>query len=267
MLPNLVVIGDIAYETIIIGSKKHTCLGGSAYYALIGAKASKNNNCILIASVGEDFNFDALNDLGILDVNIVSRKKTANFITEFVNDIVERKFYADFGAIEFPQYELIEKYLDKPLVFLAGSNPMRQLCWIEKLKSNNYTGIIACDVFEKYCLENREETVEVIDESNIVFVNQVEAKILNYNPIGNNKTSIIKKGEAGATLVYKGEYLYDIKPQIEGLPIDTNGAGDILAASFLSKIIGGCTSYTDALQFAVDLASLSVFQKGVDHIL
>ena len=49
LLPNLVVIGDIAYETIIIGSKKHTCLGGSAYYALIGAKASKNNNCILIA--------------------------------------------------------------------------------------------------------------------------------------------------------------------------------------------------------------------------
>lgn len=43
----MVIIGDLAYETTIIENKRHTCLGGSGYYAAIGAKAAQNDNFIM----------------------------------------------------------------------------------------------------------------------------------------------------------------------------------------------------------------------------
>ena len=65
--PNMVIIGDLAYETTIIENKRHTCLGGSGYYAAIGAKAAQNDNFVLISSVGCDFDFSYLRNLNISD--------------------------------------------------------------------------------------------------------------------------------------------------------------------------------------------------------
>lgn len=61
-------------------------------------------------------------------------------------------------------------------------------------------------------------------------------------------------------------YMEDIAPKHRYIAVDTNGAGDILGASFLSKIVSGY-NYSSAMQVAVDLASLSVTQENVRHIL
>lgn len=266
--PNIVIIGDLAYETTIVQNKKHTCLGGSGYYAAIGAKAAQNENFLLISSVGQDFDFLYLHNLNISDneINIIQSEKTACFTTEFLNDMGERKFYADFGATGFPNYKQVEKYLDVSIIYLAGGDPTRQLCWIKKLESNNFNGIIACDVFEKYCMEKSGESKEVIERSNIVFLNEIERRLLEYNPIEKQKISILKKGKQGADLFDQEGNIISIKPQLECVAVDTNGAGDILAASFLSKIVFNY-NYGAALQIAVDLATLSVTQENVGHIL
>lgn len=266
--PNLVIIGDLAYETTIINDKKYTGLGGSGYYSAIGAKASKNDDFLLISSVGKDYNFIYLDRLDIPKdgISIVSSKKTARFITKFINDTGKREFYADFGAIEFPCYEVICEYLDVPIVYLAGASPIRQLCWIKQLESVNFNGIIACDVFEKFCLENPNESIKVIEKCDIIFMNEIEKEILQYNPNGNNKINILKRGANGADIIDQFGNIIHIKPQLKCIAVDTNGAGDILAASFLSKIVYGY-DYNVALQNAVDLATLSVTQEGAKHIL
>lgn len=266
--PSIVIIGDLAYETTVVENRKHTCLGGSGYYAAIGAKAAQNENFVLISSVGGDFDFSYLRDLNIIDkeINVVQSEKTACFTTEFLNDVGERKFYADFGAIGFPNYEQIEKYLDVPFIYLAGGDPMRQLCWIKKLESNKYSGIIACDVFEKYCLEKPGESKKVIEKSDIVFLNEIERQLLGYNPIAKQKVNILKKGKQGADLFDREGNTISITPKSGYIAVDTNGAGDILAATFLSKVVAGY-NYSSALQVAVDLATLSVTQENVKHIL
>ena len=266
--PNMVIIGDLAYETTIIENKRHTCLGGSGYYAAIGAKAAQNDNFVLISSVGCDFDFSYLRNLNISDkeINVVQSEKTACFTTKFLNNTCEREFYADFGAIVFPNYKQIEKYLEAPFIYLAGGDPTRQLCWIKRLETNKYYGIIACDVFEKFCLEKPGESKKVIEKSDIVFLNEMERWLLGYNPIAKQKVSILKKGKQGAALFSREGNVISIAPKHRYIAVDTNGAGDILGASFLSKIVSGY-NYSSAMQVAVDLASLSVTQENVRHIL
>lgn len=266
--PNMVIIGDLAYETVIVENKRHTSLGGSGYYAAMGAKAAQNENFVLISSVGCDFDFTYLHNFNILDkeINVVQAERTACFTTKFLNDKGEREFYADFGAIGFPNYKQIEKYLDVSLIYLTGGDPTRQLCWIEKLETKKYKGIIACDVFEKYCLEKPEESKKVIKKSDIVFLNEIERQLLGYNPTIKQKVSILKKGKRGADLYSQEGNVISITPKSSCIAVDTNGAGDILAASFLSKIISGY-NYSYALQVAVDLATLSVTQENVRHIV
>lgn len=268
MHPQMVIIGDLAYEKTIIDCSEHTSIGGSAFYAAVGAKASKNDYFIVIASVGNDFTTSAFDSYGISreGITFVPNKKTASFTTTFVKGSDQRSFLADWGAINAPNFNIIIKYLDAEVIFLAGSNPQRQLRWINILHKLGYTGIIACDVFEQYCSELYYETINVISNSDIVFMNESEKALLHYNPYMHTKTSIIKLGANGAVLIDKYGTNITISPQLSCIAIDTNGAGDILASSFLSMKLAGHSDKA-ALQFAVNLATLSVSDIGVDHIM
>ena len=268
MQPSLVIIGDLAYERTISENVEYTNLGGSAFYAAIGAKASHNDNFIVIASVGDDFCHALFDKFNISNAGItcIPNQKTAKFVTTFVKNSNERLFSAEWGAIEYPHYESILDYLNAKVIYLAGSNPSRQLCWINQLHKLGYTGTIACDVFEKYCLEQYWESTQVIAKSDIVFMNEYEKDILHFEPIGYTKMSIIKLGSNGAFFVSTDGIKKVIRPQITCNASDTNGAGDILAASYLSNRIAGF-SEEESLQRAVNLATLSVSKAGVTHIL
>ena len=106
----------------------------------------------------------------------------------------------------------------------------------------------------------------MIEKSNIVFMNEEERRLLQYDPHTMYKISIIKKGAMGADIFYGGNYQRSIAPAFSSIAVDTNGAGDILAGAFLSKILSGY-DYVNALSFAVDMATLSVTREGVQHIL
>ena len=57
----LAIIGDLAYETVANKDFHYTCLGGSGYYAAIGASLAQCQDFLLVSSVGEDFDFSLLN--------------------------------------------------------------------------------------------------------------------------------------------------------------------------------------------------------------
>lgn len=268
MQPNLVIIGDLAYERTVSQFGEYTNIGGSAFYAAIGAKASNNENFVVITSVGDDFCYSLFDELGISrnGITCVPNQKTAKFVTTFVENSTERLFSAEWGAIEYPNFETILDYLNATIIYLAGSDPCRQLCWINLLHKVGYTGTIACDVFEKYCVERYSESTQVVEKSDIIFMNEYEKELLCFDPTGYAKMSIVKLGSHGAYFVTRNGIKKVITPQIICNASNTNGAGDILAASYLSRIIAGC-SEEEALQYAVDIATLSVSKAGVTHIL
>lgn len=264
----MIIVGDLAYETTVVDKKIHTSIGGSGYYSSIGAKATGNEDFLLLSFVGEDFDFSFFQSLKISTdgVSVVPYEKTGCFTTKFWDASGKREFSAVYGAIQFPNYKSILKYLNASCVYLAGGDPIRQLHWIKELEKKMYHGIIASDLFEKYCLEKPEASKKVIEKSNIVFMNEEERRLLQYDPHTMYKISIIKKGAMGADIFYGGNYQRSIAPAFSSIAVDTNGAGDILAGAFLSKILSGY-DYVNALSFAVDMATLSVTREGVQHIL
>ena len=232
---SILIIGDLAYETTITDNMVFSHIGGSGYYALIGAKASDNNDVVLISSVGLDFDFEDLSNLGKTDISVIPNKKTANFMTEFISGTEERKFTAEFGALEFPNYSVVKKYLKSQVIFLTGSDPIRQIAWIKEIKRNNYCGMIACDVFELFCKQKKKETLDVIKISDIIFMNEIEQQILNFNPLNHKKISIIKSGAKGAILTDSNGTQIIATPSITNPVINTNGAGDIFSSFIFVK--------------------------------
>ena len=243
---NLAIIGDLAYETTVTNLYHVSQLGGSGYYAAIGAIAAKNNGFVLVSSVGEDFHSEEtkISKTNLL-LNILPNQKTARFTTTYLNDS-ERLFQADFGALVYPPYQFAGDIISAQLVLLTGSDPHKQLVWIQALLDKGFNGTIACDTFEKYCVDYPDIVMKVIEKSKYVFMNNLEQSILQYNPATFSKISIIKNGENGADLYMPQRNVVHYSSVNKYHVEDTNGAGDILAGSFLSFVLNGL-SYEEAL--------------------
>lgn len=266
MSKKIVIIGDVAFETTVIGDSSIRSLGGSGFYSAIGSLATNHKNFTLITSVGTDFDFLTLDKLGINreGISVIHNEKTACFTTEFINPN-DRIFRSDLGALKSPDFTIIKNHLQSTIIFLSGSNPNMQLKWIKHIKGYNFYGKIAVDLFEDYCEKYPLETKKVIELSDIVFLNEVERKLICNDKIFSNKICILKKGSKGAIYSSPNKTI-NITPTISCTAVDTNGAGDILAGAFLSMLLS-VGSITHALQTAVNIATLSVSKHGVYHIL
>ena len=261
----LVIIGDIAYETSTINNKHYKSIGGSGYYSAIGALAANNRDFILVSTVGFDFNLEELNKLHINTKYITTNEKerTACFFTVY-NKNSTRSFFSKDNVLNYNNYGIINKLVNANIIFFSGSKPERQLAWIRELRKVKYNGLIASDVFELYCKTQPEKTMEVIMNSDIVFMNNEERSILNCD-FNKQQTVIIKNGSDGATLL-KNNSCISVRPEEQVKAIDTNGAGDILAGVFLSNILLKNTVIY-SLQNAINIATKSVTKRGVLHIL
>ncbi len=148
---NLVIIGDISFEKTVIPSGSFVSVGGSGFYSSIGALAAVYRDFLLISSVGFDFDLKHLKNIGICvdGISIAANEKTAVFTSTF-DDKNNRVFNSTIGALQYQDYSQITNIRNSSIVFLSGSSPIRQLNWIYQLKANNFTGMIAVDVFKDY---------------------------------------------------------------------------------------------------------------------
>lgn len=251
---DLSIIGDVAFEETRNRGNTIVAIGGSGLYAAVGASLITKNYTI-VSTVGEDFDFKQYSQLNLPKDNLLlCNLPTGRFITLFLEDGT-RKFSSDEGALQIMNRDAIHNLLLSKMIFLSGTDPRKQLEWIEFLKTEGYSGMIAVDVFEGYCIAFRQIIEKVFSNADYIFMNEFESTLLDYSPIP-NKVSVIKYGKMGAK-VYKldNESFECSAPFIENVK-NTNGAGDILAAVFLSSIIQG-ESVENALRKGVKIASIS----------
>jgi sugar/nucleoside kinase (ribokinase family) len=97
--------------------------------------------------------------------------------------------------------------------------------------------------------------------ADLVFLNQVEYRLLFGQDPRTNIPMIIKSGAAGAGYVAGNSRLDLAAPPADA--VDTTGAGEILAGVFLSLRTLGI-NMADALRYAVLVASAKVNEFGVD---
>lgn len=233
---------------------------------------SKKGEIGVVAKVGEDFRNKIFNltkrGIDRRGIEIVPNSKTARLLIKVHADGT-RDFKVDLGAAStVDTHTFPEKYRRASYIHLATSYPSKYLKWLKYLKKNfTDSTIISADAVDTKGLRVVNQMVNVFEQVDLVFINMEElSNIKNaYPDFKLNKPMILKKGPLGAVYIDKENDLRINIPAPKVKMVDSTGAGDILAGVFLAKLAQGI-NIKNALTYAVNMASKSVSNFGVEHI-
>lgn len=258
--PNLVIIGNIAYDIIDfsrVNSQRPNLIdiGGACVFSSI--PASLFYRVGMVGKIGKDLDFSQFYgyniDLsGVKQLNI----PTTRFYTIWNSeDGQDREVAGDVS----PEMEVGSK--DIPLSFLAAKHfhlttatPEKQMELINFIRQNT-KATISVDTIDQFA--DQEETKRVFDSVDIAFIDKEYKKLLDCKA----KTKIIKYGKEGC-LYYSEHKSFPVHSQVTEDVVDKTGAGDCLNGVFLNLLINGESEET-ALKIAVDMATESVKQHGI----
>lgn len=258
----LAVVGDIAWNHDIAPIGEKTSLGGAAYYSTVGASYF-SQNIGTVARVGSDFDLSLLDHrwVDIEGIKIIPGGKTCRFVAIQHPDNT-RVFEAKRGVAGIVETNIFpDRYFSAQFIHLSTQLPQHALIWLDFLVNHNGVSV---DSFEPFVEKFTKLTREMFRRANIIFTNEAEwTAIRNFGEEFTEKPLIIRRGKNGAVYKHKNEVITIPAPQVNA--VETSGAGDILAGAFLAQRAKG-VSIKEALLNAVNLASLSVTDFGVDHI-
>ncbi len=240
-----IIIGTVALDDIEtpFGNMKDL-LGGSATYASYAASFFTKPG--IVAVVGDDFpqqHIDLFNNRGICIKGLQKQGKTFRWQGYYEFDMNEAKtLKTELNALESFKPTLPEEYKDAEYVFLANIDPELQLMVIEQLKNPK---LIIMDTMNFWIENKKDKVLEVINKSNIVLLNDGEARQL-FNTTNliqaanktlelNTNTVIIKKGEHGALLFCDGKHFNAPGYPLENVK-DPTGCGDTFGGSLLGYL-------------------------------
>ncbi|MFH0832427.1 MAG: PfkB family carbohydrate kinase [Candidatus Aenigmatarchaeota archaeon] len=236
---DLVIVGSIALDEIKtpFGHVKDVP-GGSATHASLAASFFTTPGIVGIA--GEDFqHFDIFHSSNICTKGLrIANGRTFRWSGYYEYDMnqahtleTQLNVFKDFNP------ELPNDYKNARYLFLANIDPELQLSVLEQMKKP----ITVIDTMNYWIEKKREQLLDVIKKSNILLLNDAEARELfkTTNLIAAGKkilnlgldAVVIKKGEHGALLFTDNELF-----PLPGYPLenvrDPTGAGDSFAGAF-----------------------------------
>lgn len=252
------IIGDLGFDIIIENGEIKKSVGGSGYHSLVGAiLVNRALPKCFISCVGYDFDYSEIKAMGICTKWITHKENEDT--TKFVIDYREGKRSIEIllGASKNVMDLGIEELLDNDLIFLTATDPFKQEYYIDYIVKHGYKGLIMLDVIDIFCEKYKEQTIKVINKSNIVFMNEEEKCLLEINPCDKERIIIVKKAERGADIFFSGKK-YHSEFYVDPKKVkNTTGAGDILAGAF-TAYYNEFHNVLKSLDVAVKFASLSV---------
>lgn len=281
----VVFVGHLGRDTNITSSgvKKDT-IAGSGYLTAITASLVKRSKQTVgvIGRVGGDKvgkkTVDLLMNQGIdtEGIEIAQNEKSAWFtLIETGNTSYKRQFYSSLEAGKKLSSSFPEKYRQAAYIHLATAPPKQQSDWINKYSSqiSSHT-LITIDILEQYAKKYPKETLKVLNlATGYIFMTEEELKFLttwgrqngHLDQLSFSVPVILKQSQNGATIMYKSKKIYHVPAQ-KICYVNGSGAGETLAGVFLTLRAQGLDEKI-SLQKAVKLASLSVENFGVDHLI
>lgn len=278
----ILVAGTLGFDTITTPyGTKEKILGGSANFFCL--TASKFNSLELSAIVGHDFPedfIDLMNKSKIGTSNLIrSEEKTFHWKAKYEGNMNEAiTLETHLNAINCYNPVLNNVAKECKLLFLANLKPDCQLKIIEQ---TTWVDAIITDTMNLWIDNMPKELNEVIAKTNILIVNEGEAKKLS-NEININKAAkyllkkgpkilIIKRGEYGSLAYSKDEVFYVPAYPLEEV-IDPTGAGDTYAGGF-TGYLSTCKNVYDfnnikkAMIYGAVTSSYTVASFGIDALL
>jgi sugar/nucleoside kinase (ribokinase family) len=265
--PDLVIVGDVAYNTDITKFGEKTSIGGSAYFASVGASIYSKKVGV-VARAGTDFDKSGFlkRYINIDGLAVVENEKTARYAFYHHSNGSRDFIKSERGAASIVDTTIFpRKYLKAKYIHLATSPPTHQLEWVRFLRSRIPSStVVSADTFEVFARESPGLTIEVLNLVDLIFMNEEENAILLEFGEGRFKSPmVLKRGARGATYIDTGNRIDVHAPRVR--VVETSGAGEILAGVFLALKSQG-RSIADSLRKGVELASMSVTEYGVEHL-
>lgn len=258
--PNLVIIGNIAYDIIDFSKIKSERgqlveIGGACTFSTI--PASLFYRVGMVGKIGNDFDISNFYNYNI-DLAGVIRidKPTTKFYTTWnttdgqdreVTGVVSKEMIV--SAKDIPT-----KFLKAKHFHLTTAEPSNQFEIIEFLRQNT-NATISVDTIDDFA--NQTLCRKVFDNVDIAFIDKEYTNLLSCKA----NTKIVKYGKEGCLYCSPNKNFYVYSQVIEDV-VDKTGAGDCLNGVFLNLKINGMPE-EKALRKAVDVATESIKHNGI----
>ena len=278
----LVIVGSIGIDSIETpNAKEKNILGGSASYACVAA--SFFSNIGMIGVIGSDFPNSFKKVWKDMDINLdglqIQEGKTFRWSGKYEENMDNRETIStELNVFENFQPSIPNSYKNVPYLFLGNIHPKLQVDVLNKMNSPKF---VLIDTMDLWINTAKKELEEVISKSNMLTLNESEARLYTNNndlicaakellKIGPDYI-LIKKGINGAIL-YSKDSIFLLHAYPVGACCDPTGAGDSFAGGlmgFLSKydtinektIREAMTYGTITASFGIEEFSLNKFQK------
>ena len=281
---SLLVIGSVAFDAIDtpFGSTGKIVGGAASYIAL--ATTLLHENVGLVAVVGEDFDFDFVDDLKRRGVDTEGLQVKAGEKSFFWHG----KYHMDMNSRDTLVTELnvlgdfdpiIPKTWQQPdYVMLGNLSPQVQMTTLDRLTRK--PKLVVLDTMNFWMDISLDDLKSVLKKVDVLTINDEEARQLSgeyslvkaarvIRAMGPN-TLIIKKGEHGALLFGGNDEIFFCP----ALPLedvfDPTGAGDTFAGGFVGYLASVGRTDFEAMKMAIvyggAMASFCVEQFGTTKL-
>lgn len=242
---NTVVVGPLGLDDIKtpFGSVQNV-LGASASYSAYAASFFSQPGIVSI--VGEDFPDEYLNTftqrgIDVSGIQKVAGGKTLRWSGDYSYDLnVPKTLKTELNVIEDYEPKIPEQYRSAEFLCIGPMPPESQLSALRQMDKRPKLTI--CDTRDFYIKSEPQKVLDVIRETDIVLLNDSEARMLfNTNSLVkaareilklDSEVAIIKKGEHGAVLFTDTTHFSAPSYPLEEV-VDPTGAGDCFAGALL----------------------------------
>lgn len=253
----------------------HIFPGGSALNTSIGIK-NLNEKVVLIANIGTDkrgkflLDFIEKSSLGKQGLRLIRGKTGYCFVLRDLKGnvtLISKLNVAEPIVLDDAINEIMSTSSHIHLTSLTPEGIKKVIDYIKNIQSNVS---ISWDIGRVSAGNFQSFMIEALKKTDIAFISEREAKKLNElaDPevtaeklSQKGKNLVVLKRIRGALAFNEGRKVSEVRVEKEFAPVDTLGAGDAFAASFLVHYLKG-TDIIETLGKAVVFASLKVGKKG-----
>jgi sugar/nucleoside kinase (ribokinase family) len=277
--PGLLVVGSVALDSIeTTWGKVSDVLGGSATYAALAARFWTQVG--VVAVVGEDFPhlyWQLFSKLGLLGEGLQRVPgRTFRWQGRYGEDGQAHTLHLDLGVFQSFRPRLPKRFRSVRSAFLANIHPALQWSVLRQLTCKRLT---ACDSREDWIRSEREDLLKVMRHTDLVFLNDGEARLLTgisslvqatrqLVRIG-AKVAVVKKGEHGV-LVATEDAFFSLPGYPVATVVDPTGAGDAFAGTCLGYLANQrrltWANLCKAIQYASVVASMTIEDFGTTRL-
>ena len=273
-MTDIVILGTIGLDTLKTPfGKVEDVLGGSAIYASYAASFFAPTGIISIKGTDlKETELDFLKRRNVSMEGIKTEGKNFRWSGEYKFDMNEAKtLNTELNSLADFNPEIPESYKKAKYLFLANVDPEIQMKVIDSMDNPE---LIVVDTMNFWIENKKDKLIEVIKKSNILILNDGEARELFDTPnlvkAGKRALSlgieavIIKKGEHGSLLFTKDEHFNCPGYPLESV-IDPTGCGDSFGGSFIGYYSKE-KNLRKAMVYASVIASFNAEGFGLDSI-